>query len=313
MSKSAVTINYEIRPCKFVERRMLLASLSRILGAIRKDQEYQYIGFGGLTYTDFKMFHRELHIEQMFSIEGGYPLTKLEFNKPFSCIQILNGRSIDVLDKIDLTKPSIIWLDYDDCLSIDVFSELEIVLRAIPHGSIYLMSCNRQMRNHQNMPYTQEELRDIYGYLVPRGLDNDCCTEPKTPYTIKKMIELDCINSINDRNKLLEQKLKFIPIFNFTYEEHRGARMYTYGGIVLNDEFDVNLLQLNTFDFIDLKDPYKIEIPNLTHREIMALNQALNISERERDFIERKIIDEKDVRLYKKCYKYIPNYYDVRL
>lgn len=31
MSKSAVTINYEIRPCKFVERRMLLASLSRIL------------------------------------------------------------------------------------------------------------------------------------------------------------------------------------------------------------------------------------------------------------------------------------------
>ena len=64
MSKSAVTINYEIRPCKFVERRMLLASLSRILGAIRKEQEYQYIGFGGCSFTDFKLFHRELQINQ---------------------------------------------------------------------------------------------------------------------------------------------------------------------------------------------------------------------------------------------------------
>ena len=98
--KSPTVLNYEVRPCKFVERRMLLSVLSRIIPLFQ--QEYQYIGFGGLSFTDFKMFHRELHINQMFSIEYGYPKEKLEFNKPYSCIQIHPGRSIDELSKIVL-------------------------------------------------------------------------------------------------------------------------------------------------------------------------------------------------------------------
>ena len=149
--KSPTVLNYEVRPCKFVERRMLLSVLSRIIPLFQ--QEYQYIGFGGLSFTDFKMFHRELHINQMFSIEYGYPKEKLEFNKPYSCIQIHPGRSIDELSKIDLTKPSIIWLDYDGCLNSDIFEDLEIIFNRIPHGSIYLMSCNRQMRNGDNQDH----------------------------------------------------------------------------------------------------------------------------------------------------------------
>lgn len=46
--KSPNLFNYEIRPCKFVERRMLLASLYQIV--INMRQEYQYIGFGGLRF-----------------------------------------------------------------------------------------------------------------------------------------------------------------------------------------------------------------------------------------------------------------------
>ena len=71
----------------------------------------------------------------MFSIEYGYPKEKLEFNKPYSCIQIHPGRSIDELSKIDLTKPSIIWLDYDGCLNSDIFEDLEIIFNRIPHGA----------------------------------------------------------------------------------------------------------------------------------------------------------------------------------
>lgn len=58
--KSPTVLNYEIRPCKFAERRMLLASFARIIGVFK--QQYQYVGFGGLSFTDFKLFHRELHI-----------------------------------------------------------------------------------------------------------------------------------------------------------------------------------------------------------------------------------------------------------
>lgn len=66
--KSPNILNYEIRPCKFVERRILLASLYQIV--INMRQAYQYIGFGGLAFTDFKLFHKELSIDSMYSIEG---------------------------------------------------------------------------------------------------------------------------------------------------------------------------------------------------------------------------------------------------
>ena len=298
--KSPTVLNYEVRPCKFVERRMLLSVLSRIIPLFQ--QEYQYIGFGGLSFTDFKMFHRELHINQMFSIEYGYPKEKLEFNKPYSCIQIHPGRSIDELSKIDLTKPSIIWLDYDGCLNSDIF---EVIFNRIPHGSIYLMSCNRQMRNGDNQEYTKSELKEVFGPLVPWDIEDKCCVDSKAPYTIRRMLELDCINTIKDRNRMLEHRLKFEPIFNITYEEYRGARMFTYGGVVLNESFNEKLLHFEEFDFVG--------IPNLTYREAMALNQALNIEDEETLLISKKILKEEDIRKYKKCYKYLPNFYDVRI
>ena len=296
--KSPTVLNYEVRPCKFVERRMLLSVLSRIIPLFQ--QEYQYIGFGGLSFTDFKMFHRELHINQMF-------------NKPYSCIQIHPGRSIDELSKIDLTKPSIIWLDYDGCLNSDIFEDLEIIFNRIPHGSIYLISCNRQMRNGDNQEYTKSELKEVFGPLVPWDIEDKCCVDSKAPYTIRRMLELDCINTIKDRNRMLEHRLKFEPIFNITYEEYRGARMFTYGGVVLNESFNEKLLHFEEFDFVGTPDPYKIEIPNLTYREAMALNQALNIEDQETLLISKKILKEEDIRKYKKCYKYLPNFYDVRI
>ena len=48
---------------------MLLTVLQNICQFYNED--YQYIGFGGVSFTDFKLFHKELNIGEMFSIEGG--------------------------------------------------------------------------------------------------------------------------------------------------------------------------------------------------------------------------------------------------
>ena len=308
--KSPTALNYEIRPCKFVERRMLLSAFIRILPLFNSN--YQYIGFGGLSFTDFKLFHRELHINTMYSIEGGYNESKLEFNKPYSCIKILCGKSLAMLSTIELTQPSIIWLDYDDCLSLDIFNDLEHILMRIPHGSIYLMSCNRQLRKDKT-PYSIEELTEIYNNLVPIGLDKDCCSSTKAAETIRRMLEGDCNNVTSDRNKTEATKLKFKTLFNLIYEEYRGARMYTFGGIVLNDSFDEKSLKLSDLDFIGTSEPYEIDIPNLTYREATALNQILYFDEKENYFINNSIIDKDEIVRYKKYYKYLPNFYDVRL
>lgn len=305
--KSATVLNYETRPCKFAERRMLLASFARIMGVLKL--EYQYIGFGGLSFTDFKLFHRELHINEMYSVEAKYNKLKLEFNKPYSCIDIRHGHSSEQLASIDLTKPSIVWLDYDNTLSMDVFTDLELVLREIPHGSIYLMSCNRELKNGNN-PYTNDEFKAIYGHLVPFDIVDNCCADSNSPNTIKRMIEDYCNRIIKERN-LIDSKLIFIPLYDIRYAEYRGARMFTYGGIVLNDSWRKESLNIDGFEFIS--KPYEISIPNLTYREATYLNQILDVTDKENDLIERKILTAFEIEKYKRIYKFLPHFYDVRV
>lgn len=258
--KSATILNYETRPCKFAERRMLLASFARIMGVLKL--KYQYIGFGGLSFTDFKLFHKELHIKEMYSIEAKYEPSKLEFNKPYSCINILHGQSSEQLSLIDLSKPSIVWLDYDNTLSMTFFTDIELVLREVPHGSIIIISCNRELKNG-NTPYSNNEFKEIYGSLVPYDIIENCCADINSCNTIKRMLEGYCNRIIKERN-LVGENLSFIPLYNIKYAEYRGAKMFTYGGIVLNSECDKEELNIDRFDFISTIHPYEINIPNLT-------------------------------------------------
>lgn len=307
--KSATVLNYETRPCKFAERRMLLASIARIMGVLKL--KYQYIGFGGLSFTDFKLFHKELHIKEMYSIEAKYEPNKLEFNKPYSCINILHGQSSDQLSRIDLSKPSIVWLDYDNTLSMTFFTDIELVLREVPHGSIIIISCNRELKNG-NTPYTNEEFKEIYGSLVPYDITENCCADVNSSETIKRMLEGYCHRIIKERNSIGDN-LSFVPLYNIKYAEYRGARMFTYGGIVLSSECEKDDLNIDGFDFISTIQPYEINIPNLTYREASYLNQILDIEEREKELIDKKILTATEVEKYKRIYRFLPHFYDVRL
>lgn len=311
--RSPKSLNYEIRPCKFVERRLLLSSLYQITSSIKK--QYQYIGFGGLTFTDFKLFHKELNINTMYSIEGCFTPQKLEFNKPFSCIKILHGKSSHMLLKIDLNQPSVVWLDYDGELTMDVFTDINILFNSLPHGSIYIMSCNRQLQNNEaepQRPYTNEEFKGIFSGLVPFDIMDNCCAEINAPVTIKRMLYSYCCKVLCERSKLDGNKLYFRPLYNIKYQERGGARMFTFGGIILENGYNEDNLYLNGFDFLNNENAFEIDIPNITHKEALYLNQIIDIEQAEKEFIDNKIINEKDLMKYKQFYKYMPNFYDVR-
>jgi len=72
-------------------------------------------------------------------------------------------------------------------------------------------------------------------------------------------------------------------LYNIKYAEYRGAKMFTYGGIVLNSECDKEELNIDRFDFISTIHPYEINIPNLTYREASYLNQILDIDDKEKE------------------------------
>ena len=85
------------------------------------------------------------------------------------------------------------------------------------------------------------------------------------------------------------------------------------GGIIINKDYDEKQLYVNDSNYLNKEDPLEIDIPNLTRKEALYLNQILNIEEKEKEIVKGKIIKETDIEKYKKFYKYMPNYYDVRL
>lgn len=306
-------INYETRPFKFTERKMLLSTFIRLSN--KYESPYQYIGFGGLTFTDFKLFHKELHIEKMHSIEGGdFSTERLSFNKPYSFIKIHKDLSTNALLKMDLSKKSIIWLDYDNDLDNYMFDDLSLLINKLPIGSIYLMTCNKQLKSEKTGEiYKVDEFNEKFGSKVPFGIKSKDFSAEESHKTIRKMLLTHIDNIIIDRNRN-DENLKFQQLYNIIYQENRGAKMFTFGGIITEKDTEFESLNLNDFSFLRINDNvYKIEIPNITFREEIFINQHLGDEEKIEELKSKNIIERKDIEKYVAIYKFLPNFFDVRI
>ena len=102
-------------------------------------------------------------------------------------------------------------------------------------------------------------------------------------------------------------------MFDIIYQENHGAKMYTFGGIILDQDYDEQQLEINDFPFIYKgdDDAYKIDVPNITLKESLLLNSCIgdeNYEEKIKD-----IITDDNYNKYIKIYKYLPRFFDVRL
>ncbi|EOG6905609.1 O-methyltransferase [Flavobacterium psychrophilum] len=311
---SAKLLNYETRPVKFTERKMLLASIAKML--LHFGGEYQYIGLGGITFSDFKLFHKELHLNEMYSIEGGdVSIEKLNFNKPYDFIEIIPSFSTFALNngEIDLTKKSLVWLDYDYCLDNFFFDDINILFSKLPPGSIYIVTCNRQLDNKKiNIPYGVDDFLEKFGTNTPADLKPSELNRKNSYKGIKKALEL-CINSVlKERSNAEGVKFQFSQLYNINYNENRGAEMYTYGGVITNSVVNIDTLSLSEFDFIRSNDEiYEILLPNLTRKEIDLVNSYLFKGEEE--LLEMNIVEKEEIEMYRLAYKYMPQFFDVRV
>lgn len=309
---SPTKLNYEVRPCKFAERTMLLAVLQTITNKF--EGKYQYIGFGGLTFTDFKLFHRNLHIDIMHSIEGGsYSEDRLKYNSSYGFIQIHKGMSSTELTKINFDTKTIVWLDYDGAIEDYTFSDLSLLLRKMPVGSVYIVSCNRELKNKENSDFSSvDEFVDVFKELSPSDLKISDLSASNDYKTIRKMFNKSVRNALKDRN-MYGDSVKFRQLFDIIYQENRGAKMYTYGGIILDHNYEEHLLEVDDFPFIyrGEDEAYKIEVPNITLKESLLLNSCIG-DENYSDKI-KNIVTESCYQKYLKVYKYLPRFFDVRL
>lgn len=176
------------------------------------------------------------------------------------------------------------------------------------------MTCNKQLKSEKTGEiYKVDEFNEKFGSKVPFGIKSKDFSAEESHKTIRKMLLTHIDNIIIDRNRN-DENLKFQQLYNIIYQENRGAKMFTFGGIITEKDTEFESLNLNDFSFLRINDNvYKIEIPNITFREEIFINQHLGDEEKIEELKSKNIIERKDIEKYVAIYKFLPNFFDVRI
>ncbi len=286
---------------------MLCETFQR-LAHIRPLQDYQYIGFGSRYFSDFSLVHKTLGISDMISLEkDNQNKDWFMFNRPYDCVSPEFKHSNDFLPSHEWDKPVILWLDYDGKLGAEVFSDVLSFCTKALSGSAIVITINAELERSlaTDVEARLKDLNERVGDSRMPSITPKEITRPKLPSIYRKILDNEIQEKLSKRNGVLPpaKKIHYQQLFNFTYED--GAQMLTMGGIIYTDE-DKYLLDkcaFSDFGFVMLgKDNYKIQVPNLTFREIHHLNQHLPLSENP----PMSFIPEKEIKQYSKIYRYFP-------
>lgn len=310
MSDSGQKINYALRPAKCVERRILCELLSKCKTPI-PIHEYRYIGFGSFYFSDFVLFHNQLNIEKMISIEASAKIDRYTYNKPYKCITMLPGTAISMLSgKISFTEETkdIIWLDYDDAFNQDMLADLMITASKVSSGSFVFTSFNRSI--HRDPECRVADLKDRFGDFLP-VLDGREINNENSSNLFYKILDGAIQKAISERNIAEEKSLTAHTIFFIKYRD--GAPMITIGYYFADEESWKKLCKskVSEFPWFTTDEVAKtIDVPCFTKAEIREINRLLPGTPSTKIHDLLPYLSLSDIEKYAKIYKYYPNFLD---
>ena len=305
-------INYNLRPAKNIERKMI-AEACRLLPGARPVNRYRYIGFGSPFFSDFRVFHKTLGFQRMINIEvEESDQDRFEFNKPFACIQMKYGDSSEVLS--DLTwrdEPTVIWLDYDRRLNAGMIADIEYLATSLEPWSFLIVTVRAKAADYgsetEKIPTMEEDLdRSLDGTVTQSDLAQDRIAE-----TICWICERSIRDTLVDRNGLLalEEQLVYEQIMNFVYDD--GTSMVTFGGLLVptSDRAAFSDCGFGSLGFYRPgTEQYEIRAPLLTFKEQRTLDSALP----DGTPIVPGLTQE-DIDAYAQVYRYFPAFTEAEL
>jgi hypothetical protein len=303
-------VNYLLRPNKNVERKLIRDCLKALEPRFGISQ-YAYIGMGSLWFVDFIFAHKELGIKNLKSIEKD-EAERARFNRPYDCVTVAEGESTRVLADLDLVStPVVVWLDYDSDLKGPWKEDLDIVCPGAVNGSVVILTVNAHRRQLDNVkdpngtPLDRvQALRFLAGDVVPAALPRERFDTSRFPELIADLllVKLERATRVSGRPE------RFVPLFNFSYKDR--APMVTVGGMIADNETKQRLDACDLaqrFDFVTGASQYTIDVPPLTQREKVAIDQLLPVSGL--IDVEARLgwrLPESQRRAYQRFYKYYP-------
>ena len=333
MSSSFEKINYNLRPNKCIERKMMCEALYR-LSFIEHLDKYRYIGFGSPYFADFILFHKNLGITDLISIEKEISKKdRFQFNIPYSGINMKYGESSTILPNLELEqKKNILWLDYDDKISDTMFLDIDTFFFNTMAGSFFILSVNVEEDfmtlnsddKEDRMSIKEFRLNELINRVGKSRIPIESMSlnmNTKNLISVSyEMINRQIVTTLINRNGKSKSKIIYKQLFNFIYKDN--ATILTIGGIIFDNsqKTQVAKMAFDNLSFIQTgMESYKIQSPNLTFREIKALDTALPDSvEFERGkFTNKKLqiipLIPTDIKNYAKVYRYYPNFTEANL
>ncbi len=310
MPASYEQINYNLRPAKQIERRMLCEAFHRLseFGTVRS---YRYIGFGSIYFRDFVLLHKEFGISNMISIERDLEKQeRFRFNRPFGCIELRFGDSNEILPTLPWDVRTIVWLDYDYQLDKGVLTDISWFCANALSGSVLVVTVDARPASIKNV--LEEFSQHIGEERVPSGTGSKDLMHWGTALVARRVINNHILDELNSRSggRASGSRFRYKQLFHFHYQD--TAKMLTVGG-VLYDEGQagkVDACRFGDLAFIKSEDdPHKIEVPKLTYRELQHLDAQLPT--REYRTLDGKGIPQTDLERYAKVYRYFPNFAEI--
>ena len=314
MSSSGWRVNYALRPAKGIQRK-LICEILRQLNKVVDIKNYRYIGFGAHYFADFILFHKELYINNLISIEKDKSNEdRFEFNKPYGFIDILYGVSSRVLEEQltwDQKTKNIIWLDYDGNLDASKVNDFELCINKIASGSVLIISFNAEINNcnGRRLQAIRRSFNEDENKL-PQNIKEKQLTPKYCHEVFHKIFDISIKKAIHEKNaKYLKdcEKFTYKQIMFFQYND--GVPMLTLGYYFMQkqDELMYEACEFSSVKgYSDKNSPKKIEMPNLTAKEIQEINKYMPNSDEIHEKL--KFLPEKDITKYLNIYREYPHY-----
>jgi hypothetical protein len=314
MTASFRRIDYSLRPAKHAERRML-CDVFRRLRPFGRIEEYVYVGFGSVWFSDFSLFHKALGVKDMVSIEQAEAAKeRIEENKPFR-ISVDYRRSTEALPDLDWDRNNFIWLDYDDPLSTDMLLDMRAVARRAKSGTVLSVSvqCMKAPEISQSAVAGEEEVRPFDRFVtvfrrdrVPLDASEEDLYGWRYGALCRGILNRELESELAARNADATTAMTFKPICEIEYED--GAKMTTVVGVFCADgDARVDDCHFQALDFLtEYGAPVRIEVPKLTVREFRRLESQLPLGEGQE--LQLGTIPAGEAKRFSAMYRYLPNF-----
>ena len=316
IGKSHRKVNYEFRPAKQVERRMLLHAFNGLRDFGYPIATYEYTGLGSIYFIDFVLFHRYLGISKMTSVEGDLDVKKrVDFNCPYSLINVVHEDMAAQIARLSPDRRHILWLDFDSMLTEELLDAVQLAAIQLSMESILLITVDAEPPGRPEdglkkwnpaawMRHFKAEAETFFW----QGISRRDFIRDSLPMTNARLLQ----NAINEG--LREREASFIDMFSFLYAD--GHRMLSVGGMIGTDKDRRQLQALDKKEFFFMrdditKDPFPIRVPLVTRKERHYLDQNMPCKE---GWLPSSFeMEPDDVDDYRTIYRYYPAYTEMLL